>query len=156
MLPQGYNANLLIVQGPGYVAIEQEMIHDVRIIPTDQRPHLPANIRSYLGDSRGHWEGNTLVVDTTNFKGPVTFREFEAGQELHVVERFSRTSDDTISYQFTVSDPSTWEKSWSGELPITKVDGQVFEYACQEGNYGMANILSGARATEAEAAAKKN
>jgi hypothetical protein len=159
MLPQGYNANLQIVQGPGYVAIEQEMIHDVRIIPTDPRPHLPASIKSYLGDSRGHWEGNTLVVDTTNFNGREVFREFDAGEALHVVERFTRTSDDTILYQFTVTDPSTWEKPWSGELPITKVDGQVFEYACQEGNYGMANILSGARATEskaAEEAAKKD
>jgi hypothetical protein len=151
MLPQGYNANLLIVQGPGYVAIEQEMIHDVRIIPTDHSPHLPADIRSYLGDSRGHWEGNTLVVDTTNFKAPIVFRGFEAGQELHVVERFQRISDDTISYQFTVSDPSTWEKSWSGELPITRTNNQVFEYACQEGNYGMANTLRGARTKEAEA-----
>jgi hypothetical protein len=156
MLPQGYNANLQIVQGPGYVAIEQEMIHDVRVIPTVSRPHVPANIRSYLGDSRGHWEGNTLVVDTTNFKGPVPFRDFEASQDLHVVERFTRTSDDTILYQFTVTDPSTWEKSWSGELPITKIEGQLFEYACQEGNYGMANILSGARATEAAATAKEN
>jgi hypothetical protein len=154
MLPQGYNANLQIVQGPGYVAIDQEMIHDVRVIPTDVHPHLPANIRSYLGDSRGHWEGDTLVVDTTNFKSPIMFREFEAGDAMHVVERFTRTSDDTILYQFTVSDPSTWEKAWSGELPITKIDGQVFEYACQEANYGMANTLSGARATEAEAAHK--
>jgi hypothetical protein len=155
MLPQGYNANLMIVQGPGYVAIEQEMIHDVRIIPTDRSPHLPASIRSYLGDSRGHWEGNTLVVDTTNFKAPIVFRGFEADQELHVVERFTRISDDIISYQFTVSDPSTWEKPWSGELPITKTDAQVFEYACQEGNYGMADILRGARAKEAEAEANK-
>jgi hypothetical protein len=156
MLPQGYNSNLQIVQGPGYIAIEQEMIHDVRVIPTVSRPHVPANIRSYLGDSRGHWEGNTLVVDTTNFKGPVTFRDFEASQDLHVVERFTRTSEDTITYRFTVTDPSTWEESWSGELPITRIEGQVYEYACQEGNYGILNILSGARAADAEAASKRN
>jgi len=129
------------------------MIHDVRVIPTDGRPHLPSNIKTYLGDSSGHWEGNTLVVDTTNFNGRAAFRG--SSENLHVVERFTRTADDTILYQFTVSDPSTWEKSWSGELPITKINGQIYEYACQEGNYGMRNILSGARASEAEAA-KKN
>lgn len=150
MLPEGYNSNMQIVQGPGYVAIEQEMIHDVRIIPTDGRPHLPKNIHLWLGDSRGHWEGNTLVVDTTNFTNRTAFRG--SSENLHVVERFTRTSDDTILYQFTVSDPSTWEKSWSGELPITKLDSHVYEYACQEGNYGMANILSGVRATEKKAA----
>ena len=151
MLPEGYNSNLQIVQGPGYVAILQEMIHDVRIIPLDGRPHPPQAIRQYLGDSRGHWEGNTLVVDTTNFTDRTAFRG--SSQNLHVVERFTRTDDDTILYQFTVDDPATWDKPWSGELPMGKVDGLVYEYACQEGNYGMRNILSGARATE-QAAAK--
>jgi hypothetical protein len=154
MLPEGYNSNLQIVQGPGYVAIEQEMIHDVRIIPTDGRPHVPKDVHLWLGDSRGHWEGHTLVVDTTNFTDRTAFRG--SSENLHVVERFTRTADDTIQYQFTVSDPSTWEKSWSGELPISKIDGQVYEYACQEGNYGMRNILSGARATEGKEAAKQN
>jgi hypothetical protein len=152
MLPQGYNANLEIVQSPGYVAIEQEMIHDVRIIPIDGRPHLPTNIRSYLGDSRGYWEGNTLVVDTTNFRGPVEFRGWEGDENLQVVERFTRINENTIRYQFVVSDPTVWGQPWSGELPITKIEGQIFEYACQEANYGIANILRGARATEATAA----
>jgi len=157
MLQAGYNSNLQIVQGPGYVAILQEMIHDVRIIPTDGRPHVPSNIRQWMGDSRGHWEGNTLVVDTTNFTGRTAFRG--SSENLHVIERFTRTDDDNIVYEFTVEDPSTWAKPWSAQVPMTKTPGPVYEYACQEGNYGMANILSGARATERaaeEAAAKKN
>jgi hypothetical protein len=157
MLPVGYNGNLQIVQGPGYVAIMQEMIHDVRVIPTDGRPHAPASIRQWMGDSRGHWEGNTLVVDTTNFTNRTAFRG--SSEKLHVIERFTRSADDTITYQFTVDDPTTWAKPWSAEVPITKSPSAVYEYACQEGNYGMANILSGARATERkaaeEAAAKK-
>ena len=156
MLPAGYNSNLQIVQGPGYVAVMQEMIHDVRIIPTDGRAHGPSNIRQYMGDSRGHWEGNTLVVDTTNFTGATAFRG--SGENLHVIERFTRTDDDTITYQFTVEDPSTWAKPWSAELPMSKTPGPIYEYACQEGNYGMRNNLSGARSVERdaeEAAAKK-
>jgi len=154
MLNQGYNSNLQIAQGPGYVAILQEMIHDVRIIPTDGRAHVPANIRQWFGESVGHWEGDTLVVDTTNFNDqPAVGRG--ASRNLHVVERFTRTGPKTILYQFTVSDPSTWEKSWSGEYPFGEIDGKVYEYACQEGNYGMANILSGARADERRAAAQK-
>ena len=135
MLPEGYNSNLQIVQGQGYVAVMQEMIHDVRIIPTDGRPHLPPEVRQLMGDSRGHWEGNTLVVDTTNFTDRTAFRG--SSENLHVVERFTRTDADTVTYQFTVSDPSTWEKSWSGEVLMTKIDGPIFEYACHEGNYGM-------------------
>ena len=144
--PVGYNSNLQIVQGPGYVAIMQEMIHDVRIIPTDGSSHVASNIRQWFGDSRGHWEGDTLVVDTTNFTDRTAFRG--SSENLHVVERFSRQPDDSILYQFTVEDPSTWEKSWSGEFPMTKIDGPIFEYACHEGNYGMRNNLSGARAEE--------
>ena len=152
MLPEGYNSNLQIVQGEGYVAIMQEMIHDVRIIPTDGRPHLPAEVKQLMGDSRGHWEGNTLVVDTTNFTNRTAFRG--SSENLHVVERFTRTDPDTVLYQFTVSDPSTWEKSWSGEVPMTKIAGPIFEYACHEGNYGMPNNLSGARADEKKTAQK--
>lgn len=152
MLPEGYNSNLQIVQGEGYVAIEQEMIHDVRIIPTDGRPHLPADVHQWFGDSVGHWEGNTLVVDTTNFSDKTAFRG--SGENLHVVERFTRTDADTVKYEFTVSDPSTWEKSWSGEVLMSKIDGPIFEYACTEGNYGMRNNLSGARADEAKKAQK--
>jgi hypothetical protein len=153
MLPEGYNSNLQIVQGKGYVAIMQEMIHDVRIIPTDGSAHLAPEVRQLLGDSRGHWEGNTLVVDTTNFTNRTAFRG--SSENLHVIERFTKTNADTVLYQFTVEDPSTWEKSWSGEVPMTKIDGPIFEYACTEGNYGMRNNLSGARAEEKKAAEKQ-
>ena len=152
MLSPGYNSNLQIVQGAGYVAIMQEMIHDVRVIPLDNRPHLPSSVHQWFGDSRGHWEGNTLVVDTTNFTDRFPFHG--SSDKLHVVERFTRTAEDTITYQFTVNDPTTWDKPWTAEIPWVKNDALVFEYACQEGNYGMANVLSGARATEKEAAEK--
>jgi hypothetical protein len=150
MIGGGYNSNIQIVQGPGYVGILQEMIHDMRVVPTDGRPHLPANVHQWLGDSRGHWEGNTLVVDTTNFTDQTAFRG--SGEKLHVIERFTRTGEDSLMYEFTVSDPTTWEKSWTGQVPWAKTDGPIFEYACQEGNYGMANILSQTRAEEAAAA----
>ncbi len=151
ILPAGYNSNLQIVQGPGYVALEAEMIHDVRIIPTDGRPHLPANIRQWGGDSRGHWEGNTLVVDTTNFTDQ---NPFAGAQNLHVIERLTPVDKDTILYQFTVEDPGMWTKPWSGELPISKIQGQLYEYACHEANYGLQNTLRGARVAEEEAAKK--
>jgi hypothetical protein len=153
MMPAGYNSNLEIVQGPGYVAVMQEMIHDVRIIPTDGSPHLPSTIRQWMGDSRGHWEGDTLVVDTTNFTDRTAFRGSSAN--LHVVERFRRVDANTVLYQFTVDDPSTWTHSWSAEIPMTKIQGPLFEYACHEGNYGMANNLSGARAEEKQLAGKQ-
>jgi len=146
MLSPGYNSNLEIVQGAGYVAIMQEMIHSVRVIPTDGSAHLPSNIRSWMGDSRGHWEGKTLVVDTTNFTDKNPFHG--SSQNMHLVERFTRKDDNTLLYEFTVSDPSTWEKSWSAEVPWVKTAGPIYEYACHEANYGMANILSGARAEE--------
>lgn len=146
MMPIGYNSNLQIVQGPGYVAILIEMIHEVRMIPTDNSPHLPSSIRQWLGDSRGHWEGDTLVVDTTNFTARTAFQG--SSENLHVVERFRRGNADTILYQFTVDDPSTWARSWSGEIPMTRIKGPIFEYACHEGNYGIVNSLSGARAEE--------
>jgi hypothetical protein len=152
MMPVGYNSNLQIVQGPGYVAIMQEMIHDVRMIPTDGSPHLPSNVRQWMGDPRGHWEGDTLVVDTTNFTDKTAFRGSSAN--LHVVERFRRVDADTVLYQFTVDDPSTWTHSWTAEIPMTKIQGPIFEYACHEGNYGMANNLSGARADDKKAAGK--
>jgi hypothetical protein len=156
MLPEAYNSNLQIQQGPGYVAILQEEIHDVRIIPLDGRPHVGPQIRQYMGDSRGRWEGNTLVVDTTNFTGQTKFRG--STESLHVVERFTRLDADTILYRFTVEDPATWARSWTAELPITRIQGPLYEFACHEGNYGMANTLSGARAAEkaAEEAAQKN
>lgn len=152
LLPTRYNSNLQIVQGPGYVAIELEEIHDVRIIPLDGRAHLPKNVRQWMGDSVGHWEGNTLVIDTTNF---TDLNPFPGAQNLHVTERLTRADDDTILYQFTVEDPGMWIKPWSGEVPIKKISGQIYEYACHEANYGLANTLRGARVAEADAAAKE-
>jgi hypothetical protein len=146
MMPVGYNSNLQIVQGRGYVAILQEMIHDVRMIPTDNSPHVPPNIRQWFGDSRGHWEGDTLVVDTTNFRPETAFHG--SSENLHVVERFRRVDPDTILYQFTVDDSATWARPWSAEIPMTRIKGPVFEYACHEGNYGIVNSLNGARAEE--------
>ena len=151
MLPAGYNSNLQIWQGKGYVAIETEMIHDVRVIPTDGRPHLPSSIRLWMGNPVGHWEGNTLVIDSTNF---TDLNPFAGAQNLHVIERLERVDADTILYKFTVEDPGMWTKPWSGELPITKIDGQLYEYACNEGNYGLANTMRGARVADEEAAKK--
>jgi hypothetical protein len=153
MLPPGYNPAYQILQGPGYVTILIEMLHEVRVIPTDGRPHAPASVRSWLGDSRGHWEGDTLVVETTNFNDKVAFRG--ASENMKVIERFTRLNDDQIRYEFTVHDPSTWEIPWKGELPFVKINGPIFEHACHEGNYGIANTLAAVRREEKEAAAKK-
>jgi len=152
MMSSGYNSNLQIVQGPGYVSVMEEMIHDARMIPTDGRPHLPSGIRQYLGDSRGHWEGDTLVVDTTNFTEKTSF--MGSTSSLHVLERFTRIDNDTILYEFTVDDPATWTKPWTAQMPLSKIEGPIFEYACHEGNLGLPNTLSGARAAEEAKAAK--
>jgi len=146
MLPPGYNSFLQIVQTKDYVMILQEMIHDARIIPVDGSPHAPAGVRRWLGDSRGRWEGDTLVVDTTNFTDQTNFRG--SRENLHVVERFTRVDEQTIRYEFTVDDPGTWTKPWSAELPLVKDKGPIYEYACHEANYGFANNLRGARAKE--------
>ena len=122
------------------MAIETEEIHDVRVIPTDGRAHLPANIRQWYGDPVGHWEGNTLVVDSTNFTDLSPFR---GAENLHVIERFTRVDQDTILYQFTVEDPGMWTKPWSGELPISKIDGQIYEYACHGGEYWLGGYAAG-------------
>jgi hypothetical protein len=156
MLSSAYNNNYQILQTPGYVVIFIEMIHDVRIIPLDGRPHLASNIRQWLGDPRGHWEGNTLVVDSTNFTDKNPFRGSD--RNLHLTERFTRINPDTILYRFTVEDPTAFTRAWTGEAPLTRTPGPIYEYACHEGNYGMANILSGARAEEKameEAAGKR-
>ena len=150
MLPAGYNNTYQIVQAPGYIMILTEMIHDARIIPIDGRPHLPPKIRQWMGDSRGRWEGNTLVVDTTNFTAKTGFRG--SSQNLHLVERLTRVDPDTLLYEFTVDDPETFTKIWRVELPMTKSDGPIFEYACNEGNYALTDILAGARAEEKAAA----
>src|SRR5712692_3075301 len=152
LLPTRYNSNLQIAQGPGYVTIETEEIHDVRVIPLDGRPHLPKNVHQWMGDSRGHWEDHTLVVDTTNF---TDLNPFPGAQNLHVIERLTRVDEDTILYQFTVEDPGMCTKPWSGELPISKIKGQLYEYACHEANYGLENTLRGARVADEEAAKKK-
>jgi len=151
LLPIRYNSNLQIVQGPGYLAIETEEIHDARVIAINGRPHPPKSIRQWYGDSIGHWEGNTLVVDTTNFTDQAPFKE---AQNLHVIERLTRVDAETILYQFTVEDPGMWVKPWSGELPITKIAGPIYEYACHEANYGLMNTLRGARVADAAAAKK--
>ena len=156
MLNTGYNSNYQIVQAPGYVMILVEMIHDVRIIPLDGRPHVSQNIRQWMGDARGHWEGDTLVVETTNFNGKNPLRG--SSENMRVMERFTRVDADTILYKFTVEDESTWTRTWSAELPMKKTVGPLFEHACHEGNYGLYNTLVGARLEEkraAEEAAKK-
>jgi len=154
LMPGGYNPNLQIFQGENEVVIRNEMMGGARIIHTDGRPHLNPAIRQWYGDSIGHWEGDTLVAETTNFTDlPPLGRS--STRNLRVTERFTRVAEGAIKYEFTVSDPSTWEQSWSGEYQINKIKGPIYEYACQEGNYGMPNILSGARAAEKEAAAKK-
>jgi hypothetical protein len=151
-LPGGYNYNFQIVQTPQYVAILQEMIHEVRIIPLDKRPHGDSRIRQWLGDSRGHWEGNTLVVDTTNFDDRVIDTSYNCcrafGANLHIIERFTRTDPNTIDFQYTVEDPTTWTRSWTASVPMTRTDEQIYEYACHEANYGLTGILRGARVQE--------
>jgi hypothetical protein len=154
MIPGANEGNLLqIVQGPGYVTLLHEIDHSTRVIPTDGRPHVPQNIRQWQGDSVGHWEGNMLVVDTTNFTNLTAYRG--SSEELHLVERFTRTADDAMIYQFTVEDPATWARPWTAEVPWTKTKGPVYEYACHEGNTMISTILRGARVAEEETAQKK-
>jgi hypothetical protein len=139
-----------ILQVPGYVILVMQSNHDVRIIPLDGRPHLPQNVRTWLGDARGRWEGDTLVVETTNFHPDREWRGSNAN--MHLVERLTRVDADTILYQFTVTDPTTWTRPWSFESPWPKTDGLVYEWACHEQNYGLINVVKGAqiRATEFE------
>ena len=157
MQPTTYNSNFQLLQTPGHVAIVNEMIHDVRIVPLDGRPHVAGDIRQLLGDSRGHWEGDTLVVVTANFTDKTRFAGSGAG--LHLVERFTRVDGDTLLYEYTVEDDSAWTQSWSASWPFSTLGSalgaepgspgaHIFEYACHEGNYGMTNLLAGARATE--------
>ena len=152
MLNATYNANYQIVQAPGYVMILVEMIHDVRIIPLDGRPQPPPAVRQWLGTSRGRWEGDTLVVSTTNFNGKNPLHG--SSENMTVTERFTRVSDTAIRYQFTVEDSSTWVRAWSAEMPMKKTVGPLFEHACHEGNYGLYNTLVGARLEEKKKAAE--
>jgi len=146
MLPGPYNNNVQMFQTPGLVAIHSEMIHDTRLVPIGGPPHLPSRIRQWLGDARARWDGDTLVVETANFTGKTAFRGSSAS--LHLVERFTRVSAETLLYEFTVTDPSAWAKSWSVALPMTKTADKIYEYACHEGNVGLLAILAGARAQE--------
>ena len=150
MMPSAYNNNVEIVQSPGSVGIEVELGHQMRLVPIDGSPHLPANVRQWVGDSRGHWEGDTLVIDTTNFTGKTAFRGSD--ENLHLVESVTRTDADTIIYRFTVDDPTAFTKPWTGEIPFVKTAGPLYEYACHEGNIGLAGILSSARTEERKAA----
>jgi hypothetical protein len=153
LVPGANEGNLIqIVQGPGYVSLLRETNHSPRVIPTDGRPHLPKNIRQWQGDSVGRWEGDTLVVDTTNFTNLTNYRG--SSDQLHLIERFTRAADDTLVYQFTVEDPTTWARPWTVEIPWTKTKGPVYEWACHEGNTMISTILRGARVEE-EAAQKK-
>ena len=146
MFPTVYNANLRIVQSPGAIAITYEMIHDTRVIPIGTAAHVGTAIRGYNGDARGRWEGNTLVVDSTNFSEKTNFRG--SRETLHIIERFTRDADG-INYEVTVDDPTVWTKPWTAALTLAKQpDDTLFEYACHEGNNSMRNILSGSRAAE--------
>jgi hypothetical protein len=148
MMPAIYGNSYQILQTPGYVAISYEMIHETRVIPLDGRPHATSNIRSYMGDPRGHWEGDTLVVETTNFRDEAAYRGAN-GAALRLIERFTRVAPDKVRWAVTVDDPSTWTKPWTFAMPLTMDDKQpVLEYGCHEGNYGLANILKAARAEE--------
>ncbi|MEQ1759623.1 MAG: hypothetical protein ABL986_15000 [Vicinamibacterales bacterium] len=153
MLPEGYNSNYQIVQTPRYVVVLIEMIHDVRIIPLDGRAHLPANASTWLGGSRGHWENDTLVVETTNLRSTSRGRSGigMSDEHLRVVERFTRSDATTIAYRATVEDPTVYTTPWTIEISLDRAKGPILEYACHEGNYGLAGILSGARAEENEA-----
>jgi hypothetical protein len=146
VLPGPYNNNLQISVFDNYVVLLNEMIHDARIIPTDGRTHLPAQMRRFQGDSVGHWEGKTLVVDTTNFTDQTNFRG--ATDRLHLVERFSRADAQTMLYEFTVEDPTSFTRPWKVQLPMTATTDQIYEYACHEGNEALAGILRGARFEE--------
>ena len=151
--PGGYNNNFLILQTPGYVVILQEMIHEPRVIRIDDRPRIDDTIRLWMGDSRGRWEGDTLIVETINFRDDIVTNSYNccpgASKNLRLVERFTRTGADTIDHRYTVTDPTTYAQPWTVAIPMTPFDGPMFEYACHEGNRGLENILTGARAGEA-------
>ena len=153
MLPGPYNNNYQIIQTKDYVTIQIEMIHDTRIIPLDGRAHLPADVYQWMGDSLGHWEGETLVVDTRNFRGDTNFRGSDGN--LHLVERFTRTAPEVVTYQFTVDNPTAFTRPWTGEINMTSTPGPLYEYACHEGNEALVNILKGARAQERAAASAR-
>jgi hypothetical protein len=149
MMPSGYNNNFQLVQTRDYVVILNEMVHDARVIPLDRRPH--GTMGQWMGDSRGRWEGDTLVIDTVHFTnhgtGTIGLRA-SADENLHLVERFTRTGADTLLYEFTVDDPTVWAGPWTAAVPMKRTDDHIYEYACHEGNHGMVGILTGARADD--------
>lgn len=149
IIPGGYNSNMQIAQGPGFVIIQAEM-GDPRIVPTDGRENITDDIRQWNGSSVGHWEGDTLVIETTNFREEVAWRG--ASENIKVTERLRRIDEDTVEYSFLVEDPETWSEPWGGVYPLDPLGGMLYEYACHEGNYGIANILAGQRAVEAREA----
>jgi hypothetical protein len=149
MMPAIYGSSYEIVQGPGFVAIAYEMVNELRVIPLDGRPHVGQAIRSYMGDARGRFEGDTLVVETTNFNGTVPYRG--SSDQLRLIERFTPVSPDTVEWAVTFDDPATWERAWTFAMNLTRVEEGPFEYACHEGNYAMRNIMRIER--EAEQAA---
>ena len=151
MESSAYNNIMQLFQTPDFVVILNEMVNDSRIVPLDGRPHLPSDVRQWRGDSRGRWEGETLIVDTMNFTGKTQVRG--SGETLHLVERFTRVDGDTLVYEYTVEDPESFERPWTVSMPMTRSTEPVFEYACHEGNYGMEGILAGARADERDAMA---
>ncbi len=150
MVPGAYNNNVQIVQNRDHVVLLNEMIHNTRILPLDGRPPLPQDVPQWAGTSISHWEGETLVVETTNFRAERIFRE--SSTNLRLIERFTRVDADRLLYEFTAEDPTTWTRPWTAVVPMTRIDGPLFEFACHEGNYGLAGILGGARAEERKAA----
>jgi hypothetical protein len=149
MLSSAYNNNIQLFQAHDTVAITNEMIHNYRIVPLDGRSSIAANVQQWMGDSRGHWDGDTLVIETANFRRDSAFRG--ASEALRVTERFTRVDAKTLMYEFTMNDPNTWTRPWTGQLPMTKSDEHMYEYACHEGNHAMFNMLTGARADEQKA-----
>jgi hypothetical protein len=145
IVPGPFNNDIQFIQTPAYIVIFTEMIHQARIVPMDGRPH--GHVRDWMGDSRGRWEGNTLVVDTINFTDKTNFRG--SGETLHLVERFTRVNETSLEYEFTADDPSTWARPWTVRIPMTKIDGLIYEFACHEGNArSLEGIFSATRAGE--------
>jgi hypothetical protein len=156
LTPAIYNAGNEIVQSPGYVVIRNEMIHEARVVPLDGSAHLGPQIKQWLGDSRGRWDGDTLVVETTNFTDRTNVGQARHSDQLKITERYARIDEDTLVLRLTVDDPETWAAPWTLELPLQRDDGYgMFEYACHEGNLAMFNILSGHRADERAAASNR-
>ena len=151
MTPSAYNNNVQLFQTADHVVILNEMVHNARVVPLDGRPHLPAHLRQWVGDSRASWDGDTLVIETRNFLGETSLRGSSAN--LRLVERFTRAGADTLIYEFTVNDPTSWTRPWTAQVRMARTDEPLYEYACHEGNYSMPSSLSGARAMEAREAA---